>query len=228
MKAAASYLVCAFGLLIGASRLWALAPELQDPSVLYLDENLPTPITVALTDTITIYSEKELKNPNATLAAGQTVQVIGYIPTAFLLSGTFRGNKVEGWVDPKDIPPVDPKLINQAMMQKAHREEVAKAIKAHQVVEGMSFDEVKKSLGKPSQTSFRKDENGRVDAWTYTTYESLPQYSYELNSLGQYVQRVYYIKVPVGQLKVEFKDGSVTAFEETKTNSDSHGAPSQQ
>jgi hypothetical protein len=81
-------------------------------------------------------------------------------------------------------------------------------------LEGMTFEDVRKALGKPDKTSFRKDQSGRIDSWNFITYDRVPQYDYRRDITGRLVRYVYYVKVPIGDLLVEFQDGRVSAVED--------------
>jgi hypothetical protein len=82
----------------------------------------------------------------------------------------------------------------------------------------MSFDQVRAALGKPDSTSFRQDENSRTDQWSYLTYETRYQQQLVSDAFGRaYFQNIP-VRVAVGRLNLEFKDGCVTSIEKTQTN----------
>jgi hypothetical protein len=194
------------------SGAWA-ARELRDATVLYLDENLPQAPLVALLGPADVFLGKDLQGLAASLSAGTKISVVGYHPEAWLVRFQKAGSTIEGWVAPDRIA-VDVKLLEQATAHKAQREQIEEAIKEKRILEGMTFEDVRKALGKPDKTSFRKDQNGRIDNWNFITYDRIPQYDYRRDAFGRFVRYTYYIKVPVGDLLVEFQDGRVIAFEE--------------
>ena len=126
------------------------------------------------------------------------------------------GGTIEGWVA-FDRVQLDAKLLEQAAANKAQRDQIEEAIKDKRVLEGMTFDDVRRALGKPDKTSFRKDQNGRIDSWNYITYDRIPQYDYRRDTTGRLVRYTYYIKVPIGDQLVEFQEGRVTAVEEHRS-----------
>jgi hypothetical protein len=97
------------------------------------------------------------------------------------------------------------------------------AIANKDVIQGMTPDEVKQSVGRPEQIASRVDPSGSALTWIYTTYRQDPQYQYVLNGFGRPVLQAYYVKVPIGQLIVSFADGAVISVEEHKTDPNSPG-----
>jgi hypothetical protein len=191
-----------------------IAPELRDANVLYFDEALPDPVEARLLQATNVYSGQDMSMRVTTLPTGQAVRILGLNRELLLVQTTFRGNTVQGWVEAQQLPPLDPKLLETARKNKAFRDAVNQAIKDKKVIEGMTLEDVKTSLGKPNRTSFRKEANGRIDTWYYTAYESVPQYTYGQNALGQVVQILSYVKVPVGETVVEFAESRVVAVEQ--------------
>ena len=189
------------------------ARELRDSTVLYLDENLPQAPVVALKQATEVFLGKDLQGLAAALPAGTKISVLGYHPEVWLVRVQRAGGTIEGWVA-SDRVVVDAKLLEQAAANKAQREQFDAAIKEKRVLEGMTFDDVRQALGKPDKISFRKDQNGRIDSWNFITYDRVPQYDYRRDALGRLVRYVYYVKVPIGDLLVEFQDERVTAIEQ--------------
>ena len=100
---------------------------------------------------------------------------------------------------------------------------MAVAIANKSVIQGMTPDEVTLALGKPTQTSSRTDANGTQLTWVFTTYREEPQYTYTLDPFGRAVLQTYYVKIPIGQLIVNFDNGGVTSVEEHKTDPNNPG-----
>jgi hypothetical protein len=201
-----------------------IAPELREPGVLYFEDNLPEKVTATLQASATVYLHRDFQTALAALYAGQSVEILGMSPEGYLLKTNYRNNTLMGWIRPGDLPPgIDPKLFAEAQKNQAHRDAVAVAIANKNVIQGMTPDEVKQAVGRPEQTASHTDANGSVQSWTYTTYREDPQYTYALNNFGQPVLQTYYVKVPIGQLEVDFANGAVTAITEHKTDPNSPG-----
>jgi hypothetical protein len=192
------------------------AADLRDPEALYLDAVTGVdPIVLKVTSTAALYANRNLSAHTGNLVAGDEVRLIAHHPTAFLVRST-KG-RAEGWVRPDLVTPPDPNALK--ILQTAVEEEARyqSAIGKKEVLAGMTFDHVLAALGKPERKSFREDENGRFDLWSYVEYETqIEQQPYR----DIYTQRLLYrsvrVKVPVGSLNIEFKQGRVTAVERTQ------------
>jgi hypothetical protein len=201
-----------------------IAPELREEGVLYFDGNLPDKVTATLHTGTTVYLRRDFQMALAALYAGQKIELIGMSPEGYLLKATYRNNTITGWIRPEDLPSgIDPAIFAEAKKNQAHRDAVAVAIANKSVVQGMTPDEVKQSVGRPEQVASRIDPNGSALTWIYTTYREEPQYSYALDVFGRPVLQTYYVKIPIGQLIVDFANGAVISVEEHKTDPNSPG-----
>jgi hypothetical protein len=201
-----------------------IAPELREPGVLYFEDNLPDKITTTLQNQTTVYLNRDFQTALAGLYAGQNVEIVGMAKAGYLLKTNYRNNTVMGWIRPADLPPgIDPALFATAVKNQQRRDAVAVAIANKTVIQGMTPDEVKQSVGRPDQTASHTDANGTVLNWSYITYREDPQYTYAMNAFGQPVMQTYYVKVPIGELDVSFADGFVTSISQRKTNSNAPG-----
>jgi len=199
-------------------------PALREQGVLYFDDNLPDKITATLQTGVTVYTHRDFQTALAGLFAGQTIELVGMSPDGYLIKGTFRNNSVTGWIRPEDLPKgIDPALLAQAQKNQQRRDAVAVAIANKTVIQGMTTDEVKQSVGRPEQIASHTDANGSSLSWIYTTYREDPQNSYSLDAFGRAILQTYYVKVPIGQLVIDFNNGVVIAVTEHKTDSTSPG-----
>ena len=107
-------------------------------------------------------------------------------PEGYLLKANYRNNTITGWIKPEDLPSgIDPAIFAQARKNQAHRDAVAVAVANKTVVQGMTPDDVKQSVGRPESVTSHSDPNGESLVWTYTTYREDPQYQYALDSFGR-------------------------------------------
>lgn len=191
----------------------------RDKEAFYLEE-LPKPPLVELTVTSIagVFSTRTMNGHTRNTLPGEKVHLVAWNDYASLVKSTpGTSPSWNGWVQTRKLSPVDPELVNRI---KAHREEEARfaeAIKDDEVIAGMTFKHVKKILGKPTSKAFRQDENGRFDTWTYTTFKRKVTYRQGYAANGQLVNIPVTVKVPVGNKTIEFKNGRVTAIEETQT-----------
>jgi len=208
--------------LAGASA--QIAPELREEGVLYFEGNLPDKVTATLHAATTVYLRRDFQMALAALYPGQKVELIGMSPEGYLLKTNYRNNTITGWIRPEDLPSgIDPAIFAAAKKNQAHRDAVAVAIANKSVIQGMSPDEVKQSVGRPEQVASRVDPSGSALTWIYTTYREEPQYEYSLDPYGRPVLQTYYVKIPIGQLIVTFAAGAVISVEQHKTDPSSPG-----
>jgi hypothetical protein len=201
-----------------------VASELREQGVLYFDGNLPNKVTATLHAATTVYLGRDLQMALAALYSGQKVELIGMSPQGYLLKTNYRNNTTIGWIRPEDLPSgIDPAIFAEAKKNQARRDAVAVAITNKSVIQGMTPDEVKQSVGRPEQVASRVDPNGSALTWVYTTYVEQPQYQYSLDAFGRPVMQTYYVKIPIGQLIVTFVNGAVISVEEHKTDPNSPG-----
>jgi hypothetical protein len=201
-----------------------LDPALREQGVLYFEGNLPDPVIATIHTTTTLYLHRDYQLPLAALYSGQKVELIGMAPEGYLLTTTLRNNTVTGWIKPTDLPTgIDPATFVTAQKNQARRDAVAVAIANKNVIQGMTPDEVKQAVGRPSDVSSRSDPHGEAVTWTYTTYREDPQYEYVLDAFGRPLLQTYYVKVPIGQMVVQFFNGTVYSVDEHKTDPNSPG-----
>lgn len=201
-----------------------IAPELQEQGVLYFYGNLPDKVTATIHANTTVYLHRDFQMSLAALYAGQKVELIGMSPEGYLLKTNYRNNTIIGWIRPEDLPSgIDPAIFAEAKKNQAHNDAVAVAITNKNVIQGMTPDEVKQSVGRPEQVSSKVDPGGSALTWVYTTYVEQPQYQYTLDAFGRPVLSTYYVKIPIGQLIVSFVNGYVISVEQHKTDPNSPG-----
>lgn len=223
VKGISALRTCAFLLVLSMNLAPAeVAPELREPDVLYFEGNLPNKITATVQNQATVYLNRDFQSVLAALYPGQTMELVGMCPEGFLIKSTYRNNSVLGWIRPVDLPAgIDTNLFAEAKKSQEHRDAVNVAISNKTVIQGMTQDEVKQSVGRPEQTTSHSDANGTVLTWTYTTYREDPQYTYVLNAYGQPSLVTTYVKIPIGQLIVDFVNGGVTAVTQRKVDPNS-------
>jgi hypothetical protein len=136
-------------------------PALRENGVLYFDGNLPTKVTATLNTATTLYLRRDFQMALATLYPGQKIELIGMGPEGYLLKTNYRNNTTTGWIRPEDLPSgIDPTVLVQAQKNQRHHDAVAVAITNKNVIQGMTPDEVKQSVGAPQQVSSRIDPSG--------------------------------------------------------------------
>jgi len=194
----------------------SLASDLRDTEAVYVDriEGLE-PIILKVQATTPVYASRTLTAHTANLVPGDEVRLIAHHPNAFLVRSQ-RG-RPEGWVRPTLLSNPDPQALKLLLAAVEEENRYQASISKKEVIAGMSFDHVLKALGKPDRKSFREDENGRFDLWSYIEYETRMEQqpyfdTYAQRTLFRYVR----VKVPAGSTEIEFKEGRVTAIQRTE------------
>jgi hypothetical protein len=214
-------------LLLALSTLGAVAdldPALREDGVLYFEGNLPDKVTATIHTVTTVYMHRDFQSPLAALYSGQKIELIGMSPEGYLVQTNYRNNTISGWIRPADLPSgIDPAIFAEAKKNQARQDAVGVAIANKNVIQGMTPDEVKQAVGRPEQVSSTTDANGSAITWIYTTYVEQPQYQYTLDTFGRAVLNTYYVKIPVGQMIVNFANGAVVRIVQHKTDPSSPG-----
>jgi hypothetical protein len=221
------FLLVTWALLLAFSAVGARAdldPALREQGVLYFDGNLPDRIIATIHTATTLYLHRDFQTPLAALYDGQKVELIGMSPEGYLLTANVRNNTTTGWIKPNDLPSgIDPAIFVTAQKNQARRDAVAVAIANKNVIQGMTPDEVKQAVGKPNGISSKSDPHGEALTWVYTTYREDPQYEYSIDQFGHTILQTYYVKVPIGQMIIEFVNGTVYSVEQHKTDPNNPG-----
>ena len=140
-----------------------LDPALREQGVLYFEGNLPDKVTATIHTTTTLYLHRDFQTPLAALYDGQKVELIGMAPEGYLLTMNLRNNTTTGWIKPNDLPSgIDPAIFVTAQKNQARRDAVAVAIANKNVIRGMTPDEVKQSVGRPTGISSKSDPHGEA------------------------------------------------------------------
>ena len=214
-------LMLAFSLAAASAQI---DPALREDGVLYFDGNLPDKVTATIHTATTVYLHRDFQMALAALYAGQKLELIGMSHDGYLLKTNYRNNTTIGWIRPEDLPSgIDPAIFAEAKKNQAHRDAVAVAIANKNVIQGMTPDEVKQSIGRPEPVASRDDAHGSALTWVYTTYREEPQYQYALDGTGRAVLQTYYVKIPIGQMIIAFGNGVVISIEQHKTDPNSPG-----
>lgn len=190
--------------------------SLKDPEVLYFDgslSELPQDKINALTP---LFTDKDLKSLLRHLPAETEVRVLGWHLQGWLIHVNDGRNPSEGWVGASVIQNVTSEKRDHYRQIQIRKKEIQSAIADKKIIPGMLLEEVRLALGKPNQTSFRVDEKGRREVWGYVRYENVPQSRLVKDAYGNWAQVTTLIKVPKGEIKVEFQEGKVVAYEEKK------------
>lgn len=190
--------------------------SLKDPDVLYFDGDLNSLPVDQVRSLIPLYTDKNLRSLLRHLPAETRVRLLGWHSQGWLVQVIDERNSSEGWIAINAIPGLSSEKLNEWREVQRRKKEIEAAISDRKIIPGMTVEEVRKTLGKPNQSSFRVDEKGRREVWGYIRYENVPQTRLVKDAFGNWVQMTSLIRVPKGEILVEFQEGKVVAYEEKK------------
>lgn len=212
--------------LLSGSLSWAQAQDnsLRDPEALYLDGvSGMAPVVLKVQALTPVYATRNLTAHVGNFVANEEVILVAHHADSYLVRA--KTGKLEGWVSPKNVSAPDPAIIKTLRAAVEEELRYQNAIQKKEVISGMTFEHVLKALGKPDNKSFREDENGRFDLWSYIAYDTqIEQRPYRNPLTGQIYMETVRVKVPVGSLDVEFKGGRVSAVEKKRDTNQTHNS----
>ena len=148
------------------------------------------------------------------LTRGESVTVIDVSEAGYLVDAQTVMGVVRGWIDANTVEAPPAGFLETTHKQRdqaaAHRE----VIDRHEVVVGMTREEVRASLGKPERRSRVRSQEDELELWFYATYRYLPSYTRSYDENGQLRQVVSYERVIAGNKVVTFRGNEVTAVED--------------
>lgn len=190
----------------------------MEPGTFSVEGMTPKPVVLKVQLEAPVYPTSKFQGALGSFAPGTLVTLIAMSDTAYRVRGRARHGDVAGWIRQADVLSADPNLATNLKKLYDRTQKVAELIEKHQVALGMTSQEVKASMGKPSRTSAKVNANGKEEKLEFSIYDKVPQTTTMTNAFGQLVQTVIYVRVEVGTLSVSFKDGVVSEIEETKGN----------
>jgi len=193
-----------------------------DPEVVYMEDYANKPITFIATETIAVYSSKKGKKSRklGSFHAGTRLTLLAITEHAYRVSGPGKYGKLNGWVNPNKLASKDPKFIEHLKLLYKRQMIIKSLIANKEVAIGMSIDEVRQSLGKPTTKESRITKEGRTGKWEYIEYEEHKYYRYVTDPrTGQvYRQLSHVTKEEKSKITVEFVNNIVTAISNKEDN----------
>ncbi len=190
--------------------------SLRDPDVLYFPGKLSEFPNIKLERLTPLFTEKDLRSLLRNLPAGSAARVLGWHSQGWLIQSLESSNSWEGWVSAESVQTISEKDLQCYRQQIEEMKRVEVAIQEKSILPGMTEEEVRQSLGKPKESSFRIDEKGKTMIWSYIRYEEVPEIRNGRDIYGRTIQVTTMIRIPRGERRVEFKEGKVVAYEEKK------------
>jgi len=198
-----------------------------DPSVIYVEDFTTEKIRFKVIEERPIFLTKTGKQQLGRLKVGTICELIGFDHRAFKIKGEALHNSIAGWVSPHALESEQENFIED--FKKLYEREllVRELIANEEIAIGMSPDEVKRVLGKPSKTSLRRTSTGTSETYEYLEIEELKHYETYLDPYTeQYYRRQTHVTEEIkSRIAVEFSDGSVSAIEKDEDNSRKNRRP---
>lgn len=213
------------------------APIVREPGAIYLSDFDAKPFRLKVLRPSDCYFDIGMTRYAGTLRFPQVVQVEAVSDNGLRIRGNAQQGGVAAWVPFAALEPLPENFVVNLKKSEERRKMVEAFIARNEVAIGMTVDEVGRSLGKPQKKTNRADKDGTQQVWEFIKYALVPQTTYGpgynqsvvqypgtpgkpgglvvQNNSGYYANTIY-VKVPVGTLKVSFKDGIVESLDQTE------------
>ena len=208
------------------------SPIIRETGAIYLSDFGQKPLRLRVLRPAPCYFDINMTRYAGTLRFPQVVQVEAFSDYGCRIRGNAQQGGVAAWVPYNELEPLPEGLLANLKESEERRRIVEELIARNEVAIGMTIDEVGRSLGKPQKVTNRADKEGTEQIWEFIKYDLVPQTTYApgygqtvinlpkkppvIVQSGGYFPTTVYVKVPVGRLKVVFKDGIVDALDQTE------------
>jgi hypothetical protein len=208
------------------------APIIRESGAIYLSDFGQKPLRLRVLRPAPCYFDINMTRYAGTLRFPQFVQVEAFSDYGCRVRGNAQQGGVAAWVPYNELEPLPEGLLANLKKSEERRKIVDELIARNEVAIGMTIDEVGRSLGKPQKVTNRADQEGTTQIWEFIKYDLVPQTTYApaygqsvvglprrnpvIVQSGGYYPTTIYVKVPVGRLKVVFKDGIVDSLDQTE------------
>jgi len=192
-------------------------PIVREPGAIYLSDFDTKPMKLKLLQPAPAYFDIGGTRYVGTLRFPQLVEVQAIADHAYRVRANAQQGQVLGWIEPKYLQPLAPETLSALKKSEERRVTVAALIAKNQVAMGMTPDEVTLSIGKPQKKAAHasKDQTPE-ETWDYVKYITIPQNTTVAGPGGVYSVVTTYIKKPIGQLTIHFKEGIVESLDQSE------------
>jgi len=207
-------------------------PIIRESGAIYLSDFGQKPLRLRVLRPAPCYFDINMTRYAGTLRFPQVVQVEAFSDFGCRIRGNAQQGGVAAWVPYNELEPLPEGLLANLKKSEERRKVVDELIARNEVAIGMTIDEVGRSLGKPQKITNRADQEGTTQIWEFIKYDLVPQTTYApaygqtivnpphrppvIVPSGGYYPATIWVKVPVGSLKVVFKDGIVDSLDQTE------------
>lgn len=230
MKSLLAFVAVSFALI----SLGEAAPIIREPGAIYLSDFGQKPLRIKVLRPAPCFFDQAMTRFAGTLRYPQEIQIEAVTDTACRIRGNAQQGGVAAWVAYDQLEPLPEGLLANLKKSEERRNIVNALIAKNEVAIGMTSDEVAQSLGKPQKKTNRANKDGTEQIWEFIKYDLVPQTTYApgttqtvippskpgnpggvITQTGMYANTIY-VKVPVGTLKVVFKDNIVESLDQSE------------
>jgi hypothetical protein len=209
-------------------------PIVREAGAIYLSDFGEKPLRLKLLRPAPCYFDIGMTRYAGTLRFPQVLQAEAFADNGCRIRGNAQQGGVAAWIPYNEIEPLPEGLLANLKKSEERRRVVDALIARNEVAIGMTIDEVGRSLGKPQKITNRADKRGTQQVWEFIKYALVPQTTYApgygqtvithpgkkpsavIVQGGGYYPNTIYVKVPVGTLKISFRDGIVDALDQSE------------
>lgn len=192
----------------------------NDPDVVYLNEYLDRSITLLVVKPTTVYATKKGGRRLGAFKANTKVELLAMTDKAYRVKGQASHAGVIGWVNPNLLASKDKDFI--ANLKKLYERQmiVKELIAAKDVAIGMTLDEVKQSIGEPTETEVEQTRDGMSGRWDYVVTDEQKHYRTIIDPhTGNVYRQLSHITTEErSRTTVKFKDNLITSVTRKKNN----------
>lgn len=183
-----------------------------------LEEILNEPLELRTSEDATVFVGPDFDRRIGVIRKGTRVRLASMRGDTVRVRGRATHGDVAGWMRIDQLEAPEPEFFaNLKAMYERHLL-VADMIAKNQVALGMTVDEVRASLGRPTRRSSELTADGRVDTMEYAIYERVPQVQTVRGADGRLYQSTIFVQVQTGNLKISFQDDNVISIAEEEGN----------
>lgn len=192
----------------------------NDPDVIYLNEHINRTIHLLVVKPATIYATKKGGRRLGAFKANTKVELLAMTDKAYRVKGKASHAGVTGWVSPKLLASKDKNFISN-LKKLYERQMIVKELIANKdVAIGMTLDEVRQSIGEPTETEVKQTREGTSGKWDYVITEEHKHYNLVRDPLtGRVYRQLSHITTEEkARTTLEFKDDVITSVTRKKNN----------
>ena len=192
----------------------------NDPNVVYLSEHIDRRIELLVAKPAKAYATKEGKRRLGVYPVNTKVELIAITDKAYRVKGKASHAGVTGWVDPNLLASKDKDFI--ANLKKLYERQIVvkQLITDNEVAIGMTLDEVKQSIGEPTESEVKQTRQGESGTWAFVVTEEQKHYRTVFDrSTGRSFRQLSHITTEEkSRTTLEFENSTVTTVTRKRSN----------